>query len=322
MSIRYSPQMLLSRLIQTTLILACLSCVLFLFGRWFFEPQGELLRLAMFALTLTAVGVIAVSFLVAPRFDRQMARWIHPVVLRWVLTGLMSVALIAWSPSFSLAAILVLVLVGAATAPILFRWSGLKWTPTNDVTETHETLGNPIGLGGEMSEHGVSANSQQASVTNGPLLAEARTESADVQDTDLGEADPWDSIRHHVASDSTVHSNLTRWQTDSGSEALVATLRCRFLAEQQNQVIHVPFWPFFSGQPEVEAVVVSGPDAKIKVTDVQLQGLRLDVRLEKKAVTATELVMEVMIGHEESGGLQSDTRQSDDEEHSRSERAA
>ena len=304
MAIKICTTTLLSRVLQITLGGGCLACLCFMFGRWFFELHGELIRLAMFLVTLTAVGLITMSAVLEssrkPLRSPDENPWVDPNAVRWLFTGMLSMTLAAWSPSFGLAVIFITCLVASACSPYLLTWLGLESisnrAPASESTEISHQEMEPAELAMNIPSRQSVDHAEVSGVT-----ANGESEPNDEDPiTEMDATDPWEAIRQQIVQDATLSSNLTRWKTADGSEALVATLRCSFESGQQNQVVHLPFWPLFTGVPEVEAFVIRGPVAKIKTTEVHVHGLRLDIRLDEKVATHTELVLEVMIGYEAS----------------------
>ena len=60
---------------------------------------------------------------------------------------------------------------------------------------------------------------------------------------------------------------------------LCGTLRLDLLAGQRTGNLHVAFCPPFTATPEITAVQVDGPQARIKIAQLLPYGVRMDLRL-------------------------------------------
>lgn len=72
-----------------------------------------------------------------------------------------------------------------------------------------------------------------------------------------------------------VTQHMVRSQQD-GVDHVVAYFRLGFEAEQQRQILHIPFFPALNTVPKVEAHVTDQEGVRIRVTDVQKFGVRLE----------------------------------------------
>jgi hypothetical protein len=90
--------------------------------------------------------------------------------------------------------------------------------------------------------------------------------------------------RSSPANDSTVRSQtvlqeLTRFRLNDGRETVQGTLRAEFAAGERTTTLHIAFCPPFERLPQVQATVLDGPPADVKLVQVLHQGAQLEVRL-------------------------------------------
>jgi hypothetical protein len=76
-----------------------------------------------------------------------------------------------------------------------------------------------------------------------------------------------------------VLQELTRYRLADGREAVRGTLRADFAAGERSTTLYVAFCPPFERLPHVEAFVVDGPPATVKLAQVLHQGAQIEVRL-------------------------------------------
>jgi len=76
-----------------------------------------------------------------------------------------------------------------------------------------------------------------------------------------------------------VTQQLTRSTTARGGDVLCGALRLDLAAGQRTGNLHVAFCPPFAGTPEITAVQVDGPEARIKIAQLLPYGVRMDVKL-------------------------------------------
>ena len=69
-------------------------------------------------------------------------------------------------------------------------------------------------------------------------------------------------------------------------------LRAAFCAGQKNATVHVAFCPPFRSAPEVSAEPIDGPDCRVKIAQVLLHGVRIDVRLATPADRPASVLLE------------------------------
>jgi hypothetical protein len=84
---------------------------------------------------------------------------------------------------------------------------------------------------------------------------------------------------------------LTLRTTAEGGQELSGWLRLGLAAGQRTGSLHVAFCPAFREVPQVHAEAVSGPECRIKATQVLPYGARLDVKLDEAAEEAQSVLV-------------------------------
>ena len=87
----------------------------------------------------------------------------------------------------------------------------------------------------------------------------------------------------------------TVWLEGDGVEELVVYRRVDVLPEQQRVVIHIPVEPALQEIPRVESNLLSDQDGRIRITDIQKFGVRLEVVLSAPAPGNTSILLETTI---------------------------
>lgn len=100
-------------------------------------------------------------------------------------------------------------------------------------------------------------------------------------------------LSEQILADPHLVQHLVRTRQD-GVEAITAFFRCEFSPGQQRYVLHVPFSPAFPGIPVVHATVSEREDVRVRITDNQKFGARLEVVLPHPAKSANSLIVEVI----------------------------
>jgi len=88
-----------------------------------------------------------------------------------------------------------------------------------------------------------------------------------------------DSLTAPVLPATGVTQQLTRSTTADGCDVLSGWLRLDLAPSQRTGNLHVAFCPPFAGTPELTAVQLDGPEARIKIAQLLPYGARLDVKL-------------------------------------------
>ena len=97
-----------------------------------------------------------------------------------------------------------------------------------------------------------------------------------------------------VLADPNVTQHTTRTLCD-GVDSIAGYFRCDFAATQERSILHVPLVPPMDGVPTVEAIIVNGDlSARIRITDRQKFGVRLEVIRTTDLAAATNLMVEVI----------------------------
>jgi hypothetical protein len=96
-----------------------------------------------------------------------------------------------------------------------------------------------------------------------------------------------------ILADPNLVQHVMRTRRD-GVETLTAYFRCEFLPGQQRYVLHVPFSPAFTEMPVVNAMVTERSDVRIRITDCQKFGARMEVVLPPSDGSESSLMVEVI----------------------------
>ena len=96
-----------------------------------------------------------------------------------------------------------------------------------------------------------------------------------------------------ILADPNLVQHLMRTRRD-GVETLTAYFRCVFLPGQQRYVLHVPFSPAFAQMPVVNAMVTERSDVRVRITDCQKFGARMEVVLPQPGGSENSLLVEVI----------------------------
>ncbi len=100
-----------------------------------------------------------------------------------------------------------------------------------------------------------------------------------------------------IQTDSTIFEQTTRSRHD-GVDCMSITRRVKFLPDSDREIIHVAICPAMQDVPTVEAFVVSGHDARIRTTQCQKYGVRLEAIPSFKTENGTgefETIIELLI---------------------------
>jgi hypothetical protein len=99
-------------------------------------------------------------------------------------------------------------------------------------------------------------------------------------------------IVSHMLADPSLTQFCQRHVNGEG-ETLVGYFRCGFATHQQRFVLHVPFYPHFAEIPEVSATLFDDIRGRVRITDSQKFGARLEMVLDHPAVGAQQVWVEV-----------------------------
>ena len=112
---------------------------------------------------------------------------------------------------------------------------------------------------------------------------------SETEQPDLNELD--DSIASLLAVG--IVQQLTRTQL-AGVDQIAGIFRCDFALGQDRYALNIPVHPALSEIPTVEAIALES-DARIRVTDRQKFGVRLEVVLSRAAVQTQQVFVDVVI---------------------------
>lgn len=93
--------------------------------------------------------------------------------------------------------------------------------------------------------------------------------------------------------DSSISQQTIRSECE-GEDCLNATTRAIIPAGADRHVIHIAICPAMSAVPEVDAYVISGTEARIRITQRQKFGVRLELVVGKVADHERETILEIV----------------------------
>lgn len=106
------------------------------------------------------------------------------------------------------------------------------------------------------------------------------------------EIDP-EALLQQLLDDPSLIQHLIRTEQD-GCQTIVGYFRVVLEPGQQRCVVHVPFSPPLSAVPQVEAHVLDDQDARVRVTDCQKYGLRVEVILPRPVDSERRVLLEIV----------------------------
>jgi len=96
-----------------------------------------------------------------------------------------------------------------------------------------------------------------------------------------------------ILTDSGVMQQVSRTLQD-GWDTVMGYYRCQFETGQRRSILHVVFQPAMPSLPEVEAMVLEVDHARVRLTDVKVYGLRVEVVLNEPAKADMDILVEVI----------------------------
>ncbi|HSG71547.1 MAG TPA: hypothetical protein VLA12_14085 [Planctomycetaceae bacterium] len=78
-------------------------------------------------------------------------------------------------------------------------------------------------------------------------------------------------------ADRHVAQRIERGYRADGSEWMEGMLLVEFQARQKTAIVHLPVWPAFATQPEIQSELLGGPDLDIEVKTIRRWGLRIEL---------------------------------------------
>ncbi|MEE2825380.1 MAG: hypothetical protein VYE64_01995, partial [Planctomycetota bacterium] len=112
-----------------------------------------------------------------------------------------------------------------------------------------------------------------------------------LQNRDLESGERPDGIS--ILEDTGVTQQVSRTVQD-GWDTVMGYYRCPFEPGQRRSIVHVAFQPAMPSTPEVETMVLDADDARIRLTDSKVYGLRIEVVLSQPAASNTSVLIEVI----------------------------
>ncbi|MFK7768269.1 MAG: hypothetical protein AB8B55_13680 [Mariniblastus sp.] len=85
---------------------------------------------------------------------------------------------------------------------------------------------------------------------------------------------------------------------NNGLETVAGYFRVSFLPDQQRQVLHVPFTPPFKTMPTIQTHSIEQEQVRVRVTDCQKFGVRVEVILPQATTEFQKLLVEVLASEE------------------------
>ncbi len=111
-----------------------------------------------------------------------------------------------------------------------------------------------------------------------------------VADDSIVELDP-ELMLAQILADTHIKQHWIRTQRD-GVDSIASYNRCDFVPGQQRHVWHLSFFPPFNFIPEIEARAAEDADLRVRVTDRQKFGARLEIVLPQPAVANLSVLIE------------------------------
>ena len=112
-----------------------------------------------------------------------------------------------------------------------------------------------------------------------------------LQNRDLESGERPDGIS--ILEDTGVTQQVSRTVQD-GWDTVMGYYRCSFEPGQRRSILHVAFQPAMPSTPEVETMVLDTDDARIRLTDSKVYGLRIEVVLSQPAASNMSVLIEVI----------------------------
>lgn len=125
------------------------------------------------------------------------------------------------------------------------------------------------------------------------LLSSEAALFVDGQPVEL-EDETWDAevLIGQMLADPSLVQYVTRHHQD-GLDSIAGYFRCQIEANQQRYILHVPFYPHFTRIPQVTASLTADREGRVRITDQQRFGTRIEVVLDQPAVNLQWIMVEV-----------------------------
>ena len=263
--------------------------------RWFVDYQGSILQL-----TLLVASLAGASLLVA---RANCTRW-WEFSFDCTFTALVMISIWVWSPVFTLSVALSLPLLAVTGLRLWLQITGVQIAILG-TGAARSTSQSQQGLQDE-SNHALGEDANSCAMigeTDSPPSAiPGVAVESEQMDSDLeSEQNPWQFVQDQFSIDDSLVQNVAHWQDQDGSRCVVANMRCRFSQSSEIRVLHLPFWPLMSSDPQVFCRVTEGGPATIKATQVAPHGIRVEVQLnveDAKSRTPCDVLVEIMASQE------------------------
>ncbi|MCH2182888.1 MAG: hypothetical protein MK108_12865 [Mariniblastus sp.] len=106
-----------------------------------------------------------------------------------------------------------------------------------------------------------------------------------------------------ILEDSGVMQQVSRTVQD-GWDTLMGYYRCPFEGGQRRSILHVVFQPAMPSLPEVETMVLDVDNVRVRLTDIKVYGLRIEVVLSQPATSDMSVLIEVIAASPAAVGSQ------------------
>ncbi|MEL7499294.1 MAG: hypothetical protein AAFN77_16930 [Planctomycetota bacterium] len=93
-----------------------------------------------------------------------------------------------------------------------------------------------------------------------------------------------------IAEDPAMRQLILR-NADNEGETMTVYQRLQWMKDQQTVVVHLPLTPSFTKPPSIEGVLDDEPEARVRVTDCQVYGVRIEVILDHKPTTSISRIL-------------------------------
>ncbi len=124
-------------------------------------------------------------------------------------------------------------------------------------------------------------------------IDQAQTAAAHIEPARMSPAAISDSLTMPIMPEKDVSQHLVRSSTAQGGDMLCGVMRLDFSAGQRTGNLHVAFCPPFAAIPEITAVQVDGPEARIKIAQLLPYGARMDVKLAEPSDQAAGVLVQI-----------------------------
>lgn len=93
-----------------------------------------------------------------------------------------------------------------------------------------------------------------------------------------------------IVADASLNQLLLRHET-AGVESITIYQRINFEPNQKTAVVHLPFSPVLASIPNIEGSFIDGTEARLRITDCQCYGARIEVILSQSQADSLSRVL-------------------------------